>query len=163
MDSVTTYYLEMKSAASLKEKSDAQGLEIREVEIKQFEFNRFLYVLVGSQWQWTGRLSWSDQQWKSCVEVENHRTWVAYMQGTPAGYFELQRAGREVEILYFGLAPRFTGRGLGGYMLSEAIKLAWDWQEPERVWVHTCSLDHEYALANYKARGMQLYRVETEQ
>jgi len=162
MGIVTTYYLEMKSAASLKEKSDAQGLEIREVEIKQFEFNRFLYDLVGSQWQWTERLSWSDQQWKSCVEVEDHRTWAAYMQGTPAGYFELRREGREVEILYFGLAPRFTGRGLGGYMLSEAIKLAWGWQEPERVWVHTCTLDHEYALANYKARGMELYRVETE-
>jgi hypothetical protein len=29
-----------------------------------------------------------------------------------------------------------------------------------RVWVHTCSLDHPQALANYLARGLQLYKQE---
>ncbi len=161
MQAITTYYLEMKTPVALKEKGDAQGIEICEAAIKQFEYNRFLYELVGSQWQWTERLSWSEEQWKSCVEMANHRTWVAYVQGAPVGYYELRRQEREVEILYFGLAPRFIGRGLGGYLLSQAIKSAWGWQETERVWVHTCSLDHEHALANYKARGMELYRVET--
>lgn len=158
---VETYYLEMKTPVALKEKSAAKGVEICEVGIKQFEFNRFLYVLVGSQWQWTERLAWTDQEWKCCVEAENHRTWVAYVQGTPAGFYELRKEGSDVEILYFGLAPRFIGCGMGGYMLSAALKSAWAWQNPERVWVHTCSLDHEHALANYKARGMELYRVET--
>jgi len=32
--------------------------------------------------------------------------------------------------------------------------------EASRVWLHTCSLDHPYALANYKARGMKVYKVE---
>lgn len=30
----------------------------------------------------------------------------------------------------------------------------------KRVWVHTCSLDGPNALANYQARGFQLYQVE---
>ena len=30
----------------------------------------------------------------------------------------------------------------------------------QRVWVHTCSLDHPHALANYQARGFRIFRVE---
>ena len=29
-----------------------------------------------------------------------------------------------------------------------------------RVWVHTCSLDHENALNNYIARGMKIFKTE---
>ena len=47
MTEVTTYYLEMKSAFSLKDNDDSNGLQIFECEIKQFQFNRFLYQLVG--------------------------------------------------------------------------------------------------------------------
>jgi hypothetical protein len=28
-----------------------------------------------------------------------------------------------------------------------------------RVWVHTCDLDHPRALANYQARGFEVFRV----
>jgi hypothetical protein len=30
----------------------------------------------------------------------------------------------------------------------------------QRVWVHTCTLDHPQALPNYLARGFQIFRVE---
>jgi hypothetical protein len=30
------------------------------------------------------------------------------------------------------------------------------------VWVHTCTLDHPAALGNYQARGMVVYKTETE-
>jgi hypothetical protein len=29
------------------------------------------------------------------------------------------------------------------------------------VWVHTCTLDHKYALNNYLARGLSICRKET--
>jgi GNAT superfamily N-acetyltransferase len=67
-----------------------------------------------------------------------------------------------VEIAYFGLAPKFIGRGFGGYLLSQAIKSAWKMKGTQRAWVHTCTLDHPGALRNYKARGMEVYRVATE-
>ena len=69
----------------------------------------------------------------------------------------------DVEIAYFGLAPRFIGKGFGGYLLSHAIKSAWAWEGTRRVWVHTCTLDHPTALQNYKARGLEVYKVGTEQ
>ena len=163
MNAVTTYYLEMKSASALKEKKQSNGLHIHECEIKQFQFNRFLYQLVGENWQWIDRLSWSDEQWKAYAENDNLRLWVAYHRGSPAGYYELQQqVGGDVEIAYFGLAPKFIGQGFGGYLLSQAIKSAWNWQGTKRVWVHTCTLDHPSALENYKARGLEVYRVETE-
>jgi GNAT superfamily N-acetyltransferase len=161
MNEVTTYYLEMKSVSALKEKTDAKGLEIYECETNQFQFNKFLYQTVGEQWNWYERLVWSDQQWKSYVDDENLKTWVAYTGGTPAGFFELQRQeGSNVELAYFGLTPNFVGKGLGGYLLSQAISAAWAWEGTKRVWLHTCSLDHPGALHNYKARGMEVYKVE---
>jgi len=89
MKEVTIYYLEMKAADSLKSEEDSAGLEIHECEIKQFQFNRFLYQLVGEVWEWTDNLSWSDEQWKAYAENDNLRTWVAYYKGSPAGYYEL--------------------------------------------------------------------------
>ena len=162
MKEVTTYYLEMKSTSALKDKDVSNGMQIHECEIKQFEFNRFLYQLVGADWEWIDRLSWSDEQWKAYAENENLRTWVAYYKSSPAGFYELQQqSGGDVEIAYFGLAPKFIGQGFGGYLLSQAIKSAWKWRGTRRVWVHTCTLDHPSALQNYKARGMEIYRVET--
>lgn len=162
MNHITTYYLEMKSPLALKSKKDPGGLDTRECEIKQFEFNRFLYQLVGTAWQWLDKLSWTEEQWRDYAENDNLRTWVAYFRGSPAGYFELQQqAGGDVEIAYFGLAPKFIGQGFGSYLLSHAIESAWAWAGTERVWVHTCTLDHPSALQNYEARGMKIYRIET--
>lgn len=162
VEQVTTYYLEMLSPDALIAKPPVDGLEIRSVEVPQFQFNRFLYQLIGEVWQWTDKLSWTDEQWTALVDSENHQTWVAYYQGAIAGYYELTKEGESVEILYFGLAPQFIGKGFGGYLLSSAIQSAWNWEGVERVWVHTCSLDHPNALANYQARGFSLYKTEVE-
>ena len=75
---------------------------------------------------------------------------------------ELLTVVGEVEIAYFGLAPAFIGRALGGPLLTRALQEAWK-SGPARVWVHTCTLDHEAALANYKARGMSIYQTEVSQ
>ena len=45
------------------------------------------------------------------------------VKGTLAGYFELQRdADDGIEIAYFGLFDEFTGRGLGGHLLTVAAE-----------------------------------------
>ncbi|TGD74793.1 GNAT family N-acetyltransferase [Mangrovimicrobium sediminis] len=158
MAGVTVYYLEMTSPGQLRGKPLPAGLSLAEARVPQFAFNRFLYEHIGGPWAWRDKLSWSDAQWRAYVEAENLRTWVAWVDGSPAGYFDLEREGDEVEIKYFGLAPAFIGQGYGGALLTSAIEAAWGWDAPQRVWVHTCTLDHPNALANYQARGMQLYR-----
>jgi GNAT superfamily N-acetyltransferase len=155
----------MRCPSALKPKPEPELLDlvVMEIEKNQFQFNRFLYQLVGEAWQWTDKLALTDEDWHTYVENPSLHTWVAYSQGAIAGYFELNfDPSGATEINYFGLAPQFIGQGLGGYLLSHAIALAWATASTKRVWVHTCSLDHPSALANYKARGMSLYKTEIE-
>lgn len=141
---------------------EAPGLLVQECELPQYAVNRFLYQWVGQAWDWQEKLSWSDQQWQHYAERPELRTWVAYHRGSPAGFYELeQQPGQTVEIKYFGLAGPFIGKGFGGHLLSHALQSAWNWAGTRRVWVHTCTLDHPGALANYQARGMRLFKTET--
>jgi hypothetical protein len=80
-----------------------------------------------------------------------------------AGYFELINHAnpQEIEIAYFGLLEEYHNKKLGGYFLSEAIKQSFLKKNINRVWVHTCTLDHGNALKNYIARGMKIYKKET--
>ncbi len=160
-EKVTTYYLEMLSSSWLREKSESQELIVGECDVAQFQINKFLYLFVGEDWEWKSKLSWSDSQWKTLVESENHRTWMAYCKGSVAGYYELCQNQSDVEILAFGLTPQFIGKGYGGVLLSHAVKSAWAWEGASRVWLHTDSLDHPRALQNYEARGFKIFREET--
>jgi GNAT superfamily N-acetyltransferase len=158
---VTTTYLEMTSRAELRPARRAKtAIALSRVEIPCPEFNRFLYAAVGARWWWYTRLSWDYARWLAYLNRPEVETWVAYVSGSPAGYFELegQKEG-SVEIAYFGLLPGFVGKGVGGELLTAAIARAWD-IGAGRVWVHTCDLDHPSALPNYQARGLRVFRVE---
>jgi GNAT superfamily N-acetyltransferase len=81
-------------------------------------------------------------------------------ENAAAGYFELrQHQDRSVEIAYFGLLPAFIGRGWGKYLLTRAVESAWQ-LGTDRVWLHTCTLDHPAALSNYLKRGFRPFREE---
>ncbi len=158
---VEIYSLEMTSPDELRPGCPADDLEVRQARIPCPELNRFLYTAVGGDWFWTDRLAWTYEQWLAWLDRPEVETWVGYVEGTPAGYFELERQpGGNVELAYFGLLPRFIGRGLGGALLTAAIRRAWA-IGAARVWVHTCSLDGPASLTNYQARGFRLYRTET--
>ncbi|CAM4237715.1 GNAT family N-acetyltransferase [Pseudoalteromonas byunsanensis] len=158
-----TYYLEMLSKQALIPSSIPEQLQITEIELAQPEFNQFLYSFVGKQWQWTDKLSWSIPQWQNHIECNHIRTWVAYVQGAIAGYYELSMQDNgNVEIAYFGLTSSFIGKGYGGALLSHAISSAWSLASTKRLWVHTCDLDHPSALKNYQSRGFSIYKTEVD-
>ena len=163
MSAVTIFHLEMRSPTQLSAKSDPKNLTLIKANKPQYEYNRFLYQFVGSAWEWTDKLAWTEKQWQQYSEDPKLHLYVAYFEGSPAGYFELQQQdGGNVEIMYFGLGVRFIGMGMGGYLLSQAIEQAWALENTQRVWVHTCSLDHPSALKNYQARGFSLFKTEIE-
>ena len=123
-------------------------------------FWRFLYTEVGRKYHWFDRLPWTDDQIRQYLNDPAVRLYVMWIDGAPAGYFELRvEPDRAVEIVYFGLLDEFTGRGLGGHMLGEAVKTAWA-QGASRVWLHTNTLDHPAALPNYQKRGFRITRTE---
>ena len=159
---VTTWYLEMLSPSLLRPAEAACAeARVQRAEIPSPELSRFLYTAVGGPWYWTDRLSWDYGRWLAYLDRPAVETLVLYVSGTPAGYVELERqADENVELAYFGLLPRFIGRGLGKYVLTEGVRRAWT-QGARRVWVHTCSLDGPAALSNYLARGFRIYAETT--
>ena len=87
-------------------------------------------------------MPWTDEDWQAYAERPGLETWSGYVQGTPAGYFELARQGvAQVEVAMFGLLPHFIGRGVGGVLLTAALQRAWK-EGTRRVWLHTESSDH---------------------
>lgn len=123
-------------------------------------FWRFLYAEVGRQYHWVDRLRWSDLQIREYLSDPALTLYVMWLSGAPAGYFELRREPNgSFEIVYFGLLDQFTGRGFGGYMLTEAVRAAWA-AGARRVWLHTNTLDHPAALPNYLKRGFRVTRTE---
>ncbi len=158
---ITIFHLEMTDPGQLRPgRGDGDGATLTRVEVPCPQFNRFFYTLVGGDWYWIDRLAWSHDDWMAFLDRPEAETWVAYVAGTPAGYFELEaQPGGNVEIAYFGLLPRFVGRGLGAWLLTRTVRRAWD-KGATRVWVHTCTLDHPGALRNYQARGFRLFREE---
>jgi ribosomal protein S18 acetylase RimI-like enzyme len=158
---VIIHSLEMRDQSEfMPSNRTISNLQIKRAEIPLPELNRFLYTAVGGDYFWIDRLPWTYAQWQTWLERPELETWLAYLNGTVAGYFELERQGDSVEISIFGLIPKFTGLGIGGILLSHCIARAWE-MKPTRVWVHTCSLDGAQALANYQARGFKVFHQET--
>jgi GNAT superfamily N-acetyltransferase len=158
---VRTSYLEMRDPGQLKPaRTVLPDLELKQATLPSPELNRWLYMAVGSEWLWIDRLAWSRERWLAYLDRPQLQTWLAYLGGTPVGYFELElQEGDDVEVAYFGLLPGSIGKGMGGQLLTSAIERAWS-MGAARVWLHTCTLDHPAALANYLARGMRVYKEE---
>lgn len=98
-----------------------------------------------------------DEELRQIIENEDIEIFVLYVNGVPAGYAELdRRISYEIELAYFGLMPEFIGKGFGKYLLHWIVKKAWEY-DPQRLWLHTCELDHEAALPNYLKTGFQIY------
>jgi ribosomal protein S18 acetylase RimI-like enzyme len=157
---VTTTYLQMLDRAQARPAPMPPHAQVIEARVPLPDFYRFLYGAVGRDYSWTDRLSWSDERLRAHLSRPSLSLHVLYVDGTPAGYVELDRESHEpgTEVAYFGLSPAFHGRGLGKALLAYGVERAFD-DAPERVWVHTCTLDGPYALANYQARGFVPYKT----
>ena len=157
-------YLEIKSIDALKESTFPKlDYSINLVKPDNFQINKFFYKNVGKNHRWIDRLVWSESEWikySSDSKVETH---IMKVKNDLAGYFELiyRLDLKEIEIAYFGLLEEYHNKKLGSYLLSEAIKKSFQNKNIKRVWVHTCTLDHENAIKNYLARGMKIYKRET--
>jgi len=155
-----TTFLEMLAPGEHRRKPWTHG-DVLVTEERDWRLNRAFYARVGQGWKWTARGNWTEEQWREYAEDGDVRTWIARRGQDLAGYCELRKEDGEVEIVYFGLTPSCTGRGLGGEFLSRMLDEAWGWG-PTRVWLHTCSLDHPGAIPNYLARGMTIAKVVEE-
>ncbi len=126
-----------------------------------FHINKFFYKQIGKKHRWIDRLAWEDEKWMKYLNNSNIKTFILKEKDDLIGYFEqiYNKNKSNCEIAYFGILENFFGKKYGGYLLSEAIKISLD-QNINKLWVHTCSLDHKNALKNYLSRGMKIYKSE---
>jgi len=156
-------YLEISSLSDLNESiNPSESYFIELVEPSDFQLNKFFYKNVGKNYHWIDRLVWTEKQWIAYTSDKRVKTYVLKNNNDFAGYFELifHQDKNEIEIAYLGLLEEYQNKKLGSYLLSSAIKNSF-LKKPNRVWVHTCSLDHKNALNNYLSRGMKVFKSET--
>jgi GNAT superfamily N-acetyltransferase len=158
---VVRTYLELTSRTQLVpcESPDPRA-RVETVLDSPASFFRYLYREVGRGHGWFDRLAWSDEQLRQRLAQPGVSLHLLTVAAAPAGYFELERhADDSTEIAYMGLLAEFRGRGLGAFLLCEAVREAWA-TGTSRVWLHTCTLDSPAALPNYLARGFRPFKEE---
>jgi len=154
-------YLEMRDRAALRAATlDDPSIRVEQVHGCPASFWRYLYTEVGRAYHWVDRLPWTAAEIRAYLDDPVVSLWLMTVAGAPAGYFELRRDRvGGIEIVYFGLLPEFTGRGLGGHLLTSAVEIAWS-HGATRVWLHTNTMDHPSALPNYLKRGFTAFHSE---
>ena len=159
--SVRRTHLELRDRKTLRPaRPPVEAVElVRRRPISAVEYLE-LYSLVGELWLWRDRLVWTRDELERYLASPDVHVWTAHVRGATAGYFELrQHADRSVEVMYFGLAPPFFGRGIGGWLLTRAVEEAFA-LGASRIVLNTCTLDAPQALPNYIARGFSIVREE---
>ena len=161
-EEVKRNYLEINSLQDLKEgNKPPEDYSLSLIDPVNFQLNKFFYKNIGKNHNWIDRLSWSEEKWITYVSSENVQTYVFKFKDELAGFFELifHLEKNETEIAYFGILEEYQNKKLGSYLLTRAIKKSFE-EKINRVWVHTCSLDHKNALNNYISRGMKIFKTE---
>ena len=159
IEKIERFYLEINTINDLKTKPiSSDRFSLKEANKDNFDLNKFFYKQIGKRHQWVDRLIWQDKDWLKYISNENLRTYILKKENDLVGYFELIFNNNDCEIAYFGILEEFIGKGFGGFLLSEALKIGF--KKANRIWVHTCSLDHPNAIENYKSRGMKIFKTE---
>jgi len=156
-------YLEINSLKDLKEVQKPSGdYSLKLLDPVNFQLNKFFYKNVGKKHKWIDRLVWEESKWIEYVTNKNVKTYIFKKEDDLVGFFELfeHTEKKEIEIAYFGLLEEYHNKKLGSYLLSKAIQKSFE-NKIDRVWLHTCSLDHKNALNNYISRGMKIFKTET--
>lgn len=151
--SVIVTYLEMTAppvhAPLPRPKGD---LALSRANPPSWSFYRYLYDTVGEPWLWHERRRLARKELERSITDPRVEVWVLHVNGTPAGYAEIDRREAATDLAYFGMIPDFIGLKLGPWLLDTAIRRAWEGGATKLV-VNTCSFDHPKALPLYQSMG----------
>ena len=128
---------------------------------KNYEVNKFFYKQIGKDHFWRDRLLWTDKQWLKYSSNPLLETWILKdNKNNLMGYYEIEKHGnKEFELINMGVLSEYRSKGYGSLLLNHVLKRSFE-NKADKVWVHTCSLDHKFALANYLSRGFKIFKKE---
>jgi GNAT superfamily N-acetyltransferase len=163
MPKVQRFFLEIKKKQFSDKLLSIPGkAEVYLDKEKDININKFFYRQIGKDHFWRDRLLWSDKEWQKYVKNINLETGVMKLEGELVGFFEQEfhKKNNEVELIQMGILKEHQGKKFGSFLLEYILKKAFN-KNTERVWVHTCSLDHKNALDNYLSKGFKIFKEET--
>jgi GNAT superfamily N-acetyltransferase len=122
----------------------------------------YLYDTVGAEHDWTDWHARPRRELEAFVADPKVEIFTMMLDGWPGGFFVLDtREAGVCDLAYFGLMPEAHGRGLGGWLLGEAVLSGWERPGVEKLTVNTCTLDHPRALPLYQKLGFDPVGQET--
>jgi ribosomal protein S18 acetylase RimI-like enzyme len=158
-------FLEMREPApprTMPAHETAPALTFTRFTPEQAGDYRALYRAVGEEWGWFSRLAWTDKALADYLAERGIAAFHVTQNGTSIGLVELDaRAQDETELAFFGVTPDYIGRGFARPMMDFAITQAFA-RPIERLFVHTCTLDHPSALRFYEKSGFRAYQRAVE-
>jgi GNAT superfamily N-acetyltransferase len=135
---------------------------LRKVEHPGTDWFRELYLRVGAQWMWYGRIRMSDADLAAKIQSPGLAEYALVHDGRDEGLLELDfREAGACEIGMFGVTANLVGTGAGRWLMNHALELAWA-RDVSRVWLHTCSFDHPAALGFYQRSCFRPFRRQIE-
>jgi len=163
MPKVQRFFLELKKKQFFdKLPSKPEKAEVYLDKEKDININKFFYRQIGKDHFWRDRLLWSDKEWHKYVDNVNLDTGVMKYEKNLIGFYEQEfhKKTNEIELIQMGILKEYQGKKFGSFLLNYIIHKAFV-KNVERVWVHTCSLDHKHALDNYLSKGFKIFKEET--
>ena len=163
MTKVKRFFLEIKKKEKMNQipilPSQTQVYLDKENDIN---INKFFYRQVGKDHFWRDRLLWTDKEWEKYINNKSLKTGIMKLAGELVGFYEQEfhSVKNEVELIQMGILKEYQGKKFGSFLLKHIIHEAFC-QNIERIWVHTCSLDHRHALDNYLSNGFKIFKEET--
>ena len=128
---------------------------------KDININKFFYRQIGKDHFWRDRLLWSDKEWEKYINNENLETGIMKINEDLVGFYEQEfhEDKNEIELIQMGIIKEYQGKKLGSCLLKYIIQNTFN-RNIKRLWLHTCSLDHKYALNNYTSKGLKIFKEE---
>ena len=117
-----------------------------------------IYREVGRDYLWNYRPGQSDEEIRALLT--SPATWIYLLleEDQAVGLAELDATNaQDVELVHFGLLPRFLNQGIGKLFLQNIISLVWK-TGVHRMWLSTCGMDHPKAIRFYEAAGFTIFK-----
>ena len=163
MKKVQRYFLDYEFSKNEKIRNieNEKYLRITINDKKNYEINKFFYKQIGKDHFWRDRLVWTNKQWLKYSSNPLLDTWILEDNNNNLiGYYEIEKHdNKEFELINMGILSEYRSKSFGSLLLNHVLKKSLE-NNADKVWVHTCSLDHKFALANYLSKGFKVFKKE---